>query len=85
MDCEPSNTFRSLCPPDRLSFVRALYDTFDAALAAISMFSKLPEVARGLARLRAELASGEWRRRYGALPGETALDLGYRLIVADAS
>ena len=54
-------------------------------LAAISTFSKLADVASGLARLNAELASGEWRRKYGSLLGETALDLGYRLIVAGES
>jgi len=52
---------------------------------AISTFSKLPDAAPGLARLSADLASGQWRRKYGALLRETALDLGYRLIVAGAS
>lgn len=50
--------------------------------AAISVFSKLPDVERGVAALRRDLASGAWHRRYGALLGRDALDLGYRLVVA---
>ena len=37
---------------------------------------------RGLARLRADLKSGEWERRHGHLRGLDELDLGYRLVVA---
>jgi SAM-dependent methyltransferase len=50
---------------------------------AISTFSKLDEVEPGLARLRADLADGTWERRHGALRGRDALDLGYRLVVAE--
>lgn len=50
--------------------------------AAISTFGKLADVERGLSRLRRDLDSGEWRRRYGAVLGEINLDLGYRLVVA---
>ena len=36
----------------------------------------------GMARLSADLASGEWRRRYGHLLELDELDLGYRVIIA---
>lgn len=36
---------------------------------------------RGLSRLRADLASGEWYRRWGHLLGLRELDLGYRVVV----
>jgi SAM-dependent methyltransferase len=54
--------------------------------AGISVFSLLPpeEVAAGLKRLRADLGSGEWRRRNAALLGLEELDLGYRLVIAGA-
>ena len=50
--------------------------------SAISCFSQLREVERGLAALRRDLESGAWRRRHGALLGLRALDVGYRLVVA---
>lgn len=40
---------------------------------------------RGLAALAADLESGEWDRRYAELLGRDALDLGYRLVVAELS
>ena len=49
---------------------------------AISTFAKLPDVESRLQQLRADLASGEWQRKYGDLFDKTELDLGYRLIVA---
>jgi hypothetical protein len=36
----------------------------------------------GMARLSGDLASGEWRRKYGHLLELDELDLGYRVIVA---
>ena len=42
-------------------------------------------VARGVAALEADLNSGEWQRRHADLAERTAIDLGYRLVVADAS
>ena len=39
-------------------------------------------VARGVARLEADLASGEWERRFGHLRALDALDAGYRLLTA---
>lgn len=50
--------------------------------AAISTFAKVRSIEEGLARLRQDLSSGEWHRRYHALLSERRLDLGYRLIVA---
>jgi SAM-dependent methyltransferase len=52
------------------------------ARGAISAFSKLPDVEPGLARLRADLADGTWKRRYASLLDRPDLDIGYRLIVA---
>ena len=50
--------------------------------AAISTFAKVRDVEHGLAVLRRDLASGEWRSRYGHLLHRSTLDLGYRLVVA---
>jgi SAM-dependent methyltransferase len=50
--------------------------------SAISTFSKLADVDAGLARLRRDLASGTWERRYGHLLHQLAYDLGYRLVIA---
>ena len=47
---------------------------------AISTFNKI-DPARGLARLRSDLESGDWQRRHGAALGASEIDLGYRLIV----
>ena len=47
-----------------------------------SSFWLLDEVEAGLERLRADLDSGEWERRYGALLECDSYDAGYRLIVA---
>jgi SAM-dependent methyltransferase len=53
--------------------------------AGISVFARLTpeEVEDGLGRLSADLESGEWQRRNGALLELEDLDLGYRLVVAD--
>lgn len=55
--------------------------------SAISSFAKLGDarLADGLARLRADLASGAWERRYGALRTREQIDLGYRLVVAESA
>jgi SAM-dependent methyltransferase len=42
-------------------------------------------VARGVASLEADLSSGEWQRRHADLAELPAIDLGYRLVVADKS
>jgi len=49
---------------------------------AISTFAKVSNLAEGLTRLRADLADGTWARRYGHLLHQTALDLGYRVVIA---
>jgi len=51
--------------------------------AAISVFHLGVDVAPGLARLAAELDDGTWARRYGHLLERDAVDLGYRLMVAE--
>ena len=53
--------------------------------AGISVFPKLEQLDLGLAALRADLESGAWQRRYGALLQREELDVGYRLIVANRS
>lgn len=50
--------------------------------SAISVFSRIGDLAPGLSRLRADLESGAWHRRYGRVLDRSELDLGYRLIVA---
>jgi SAM-dependent methyltransferase len=52
--------------------------------AGISVFSRLTpeEVDEALARLSADLESGEWQRRNAALLELEELDLGYRLVIA---
>jgi hypothetical protein len=48
------------------------------------VFSRLTprEVEEGVARLRADLESGEWHRRNAELLELEEFDLGYRLLVA---
>jgi SAM-dependent methyltransferase len=48
---------------------------------AMSTFTKLRDPEPGLARLRADLADGTWRRRHGDLLERADLDLGYRLVI----
>jgi SAM-dependent methyltransferase len=52
--------------------------------AGISVLAKRTdaELADGLARLRADIASGAWARRHTDLLERDELDLGYRLLVA---
>ena len=42
-----------------------------------------PRCEEGLARLAADVASGEWARRYADLLERKELDVGYRLVIAD--
>ena len=53
------------------------------ARAAISTFAKIKDASAGLARLKADLASGAWTARYGDLLKREALDIGYRLVTAE--
>jgi SAM-dependent methyltransferase len=50
----------------------------------MSALAQIPEADRaaGMGRLRADLDSGEWDRRFGHLLDLDALDLGYRVLVA---
>ena len=55
---------------------------------AMSTFARLgPEAARsvseGLERLADDLATGRWEARFGHLRARNAVDLGYRLVVAE--
>ena len=57
--------------------------TFDAALAILTLHHLSPEVAEWcVQRLRQDLVSGEWGARYGYLRELPELDLGYRLLIA---
>ena len=53
--------------------------------AAISSFWALGDVSEPLARLEADLANGQWERRYGELLDRDELDCGYRLVVANGN
>jgi SAM-dependent methyltransferase len=56
----------------------------DGVRSAMSCFATLGDdvEARGVARLRADLASGRWDERHGYLRDLDEMDLGYRLVVA---
>lgn len=47
-----------------------------------SSFWKIQQAEAGLARLAADLDSGEWERRYGTLLNHDSYDAGYRLVVS---
>jgi SAM-dependent methyltransferase len=49
-----------------------------------SSFWALGDTAAGLDRLKRELETGEWQRRYAELPALDVYDAGYRLVIADA-
>ncbi len=51
--------------------------------SAISTFSKIADVDSGLDRLRSDLEYGTWRQKYGHLLGQSEIDLGYRLVIAN--
>ncbi|MGY4098210.1 class I SAM-dependent methyltransferase [Nocardia sp. R16R-3T] len=53
--------------------------------AGMSMLAMTPAalLRDGLSRLRDDLATGVWARRHGELLGESRLDLGYRLVIAE--
>ena len=56
----------------------------DRVRRAMSSFWALGDVSEQLAALRADLESGAWEARYGALLPEDQIDCGYRLVVAKA-
>ena len=45
------------------------------------MAKREDELADGLARLRADLESGEWARRHAGLLEREEMDPGYRLLI----
>lgn len=49
---------------------------------SISTFSKIGNVDSQLARLKSDIVSGAWERRYPSLMGLEALDLGYRILIS---
>jgi len=51
--------------------------------SAISTFARVKDIDSGLARLKADLHSGNWHKRYGELLEQESLDFGYRIIVSD--
>jgi SAM-dependent methyltransferase len=53
--------------------------------AGISLFARTrdEDLRPGLARLSEDLSSGRWHRRHAGLLDREALDVGYRLLVAD--
>ena len=48
----------------------------------ISTFSKMGNIDANLTRLESDIESGNWERRYSSLRELTAVDLGYRLVIA---
>jgi SAM-dependent methyltransferase len=84
---------RIAIPPDCVDgFLAAYWRRPEAYLdprvrAAISCFALLDQdvVTRGVSRLRADLESGTWEERFGHIRRLDALDVCYRLLVADRS
>ncbi|HWE08987.1 MAG TPA: methyltransferase domain-containing protein [Solirubrobacteraceae bacterium] len=72
----------------RDGFVHAFWKRPEALLdpavhGLMAVFARIPpaDVADGLSRLRADLASGGWQRRNRELAALEALDLGHRLVI----
>lgn len=55
-----------------------------AVRSGMSSFARVADVESRIDRLRDDLASGAWQQRHGALLGQDALDVGYRLVIAHA-
>jgi SAM-dependent methyltransferase len=49
--------------------------------SAMSTFSRVLDISEGLARLKTDLDSGLWEKRYGYLLKKREMDFGYRLVV----
>jgi SAM-dependent methyltransferase len=49
---------------------------------SISTFSKIGNIDANLTRLESDIESGTWGRQYSSLQDLTAIDLGYRLVIA---
>jgi SAM-dependent methyltransferase len=54
----------------------------DSVRASISTFTRVPDVAPRIERLRTDLASSAWSRRNAHVLGLDSLDVGYRLVTA---
>lgn len=68
------------------AYWRRPHSYLDAGVrSAISTFARIPDLDDGLRRLRQDLESGRWRRRYGSILDAEAMDFGYRLVVADGT
>tara|TARA_R110002073_G_scaffold18828_1_gene69439 strand:- start:46 stop:801 length:756 start_codon:yes stop_codon:yes gene_type:complete len=52
---------------------------------SISTFARIEHVDESMNHLREDLESGVWTERYGSLRDLEELDLGYRLVIADAT
>jgi SAM-dependent methyltransferase len=50
---------------------------------SISTFSKVGNIDSQLAQLEHDISSGEWERQYSSLQNLSALDLGYRIVIAN--
>ena len=90
---------QQLLGPTRIESVPILSDCVDGFLGAywkrpdaylnavvrqgMSAFALIEDVEPTLARLQRDLASGAWHRRNHALLDLDALDLGYRLVIAE--
>ena len=53
--------------------------------SATSVFARMRHTDAGLSKLRGDLDSGAWHRRYGHFMDRSELDLGYRLVVAEST
>jgi SAM-dependent methyltransferase len=94
----PLSFYGQCLGPVKISPVPIPHDCSDGFLAAywrrptayldprirkgMSSFHLIGDISEGLERLERDLELGEWERRYGAVMGEGAMDLGYRLVVA---
>ena len=62
---------------------RPHYYLDEQARAGMSTFAEIDDQREPLARLAADLESGEWHKRNAAILNATELDLGYRIVIAD--
>jgi SAM-dependent methyltransferase len=68
------------------SFWRRPEAYLDSAIrGGMSSFSMIGDAAERLARLENDIDSGVWKQRYRDLLDRDALDIGYRIVVADLS
>lgn len=51
--------------------------------SAISTFSRIQDVNRGVLRLAEDLECGKWKKRYGHILEQQEVDFGYRLVVSE--